>query len=59
MAWVHGMSCIIYIRIESNILRADNLTQQIRKKEKVHQHTKQLLCESHQHQGCIFDFPYI
>lgn len=35
MAWVHGLSCIIYIRKESNILDADNLTHRLeREREK-------------------------
>lgn len=37
MAWVHAWSCIIYIRKESNVLDAENLTHRVqKKKESVH-----------------------
>lgn len=46
MAWVHVLSCIIYIRKESNILDADNLTHRLEREKKGHvQGMFQLLCE--------------
>lgn len=44
MAWVHGLSCIIYIRKESNILDADNLTHRL---ERERERKKRISVQAH------------